>query len=244
MIKFFRRFRQKMLSKNKSSQYLLYAIGEIVLVVIGILIALSINNWNEERKTKSNAENYINKIINDLSVDTLNINASIVLSDTFETNISTYFDEFNSSDSLNIPIDSLIVNARGVTARYIKYYPVNQSFKDMESSGNGNLLTDTQRDFLIALNAKQEELGIIIDNYLETAIDEAKISLQLLGDPGNFYTKLNLKNSLERKTQGLLHIHLGINARKNMYRYIESRGKIIIKLSHEAIVLLKQNKYD
>jgi hypothetical protein len=49
MIKFFRRIRQKLLSENKFTSYLLYAIGEIVLVVFGILIALSINNWNQER---------------------------------------------------------------------------------------------------------------------------------------------------------------------------------------------------
>lgn len=55
MIKFFRRIRQRLLTENKFSKYLLYAIGEIVLVVIGILIALQINNWNEERK-RENAE--------------------------------------------------------------------------------------------------------------------------------------------------------------------------------------------
>jgi uncharacterized membrane protein YgaE (UPF0421/DUF939 family) len=49
MIKFFRKIRQRLLSENKFSKYLIYAIGEIVLVVIGILIALSINNWNQQR---------------------------------------------------------------------------------------------------------------------------------------------------------------------------------------------------
>ena len=52
MIKFFRKIRQQLLSQNRISKYLLYAVGEIVLVVIGILIALSINNWNEEKKNK------------------------------------------------------------------------------------------------------------------------------------------------------------------------------------------------
>ncbi len=52
MIKFFRKIRQGLLTENKFSKYLLYAIGEIILVVIGILIALSINNWNEDRKSK------------------------------------------------------------------------------------------------------------------------------------------------------------------------------------------------
>ena len=49
MIKFFRNIRQKLIMENKTSRYLKYAIGEIILVVIGILIALQINNWNEER---------------------------------------------------------------------------------------------------------------------------------------------------------------------------------------------------
>lgn len=50
MIKFFRKIRQRLLDQNRFSKYLVYAIGEIVLVVIGILIALQINNWNENKK--------------------------------------------------------------------------------------------------------------------------------------------------------------------------------------------------
>lgn len=49
MIKLFRKIRQKMFIKNKMSKYLFYAFGEIFLVVIGILIALQINNWNQTR---------------------------------------------------------------------------------------------------------------------------------------------------------------------------------------------------
>ena len=53
MIKFFRQIRQNLIMENKTSKYFKYAIGEIVLVVIGILIALQINNWNEARKAKA-----------------------------------------------------------------------------------------------------------------------------------------------------------------------------------------------
>ena len=49
MLRFFRSLRQRLLTENKFSKYLLYAIGEILLVVIGILIALQVNTWNEER---------------------------------------------------------------------------------------------------------------------------------------------------------------------------------------------------
>jgi hypothetical protein len=59
MIKFFRKIRQKMLTENKFSNYLLYAFGEILLVVIGILIALQINNWNEINKNKSTESEYL-----------------------------------------------------------------------------------------------------------------------------------------------------------------------------------------
>ncbi|BAO56771.1 DUF6090 family protein [Nonlabens marinus] len=53
MIKFFRNIRKNLLKEGKTTRYFKYAIGEIVLVVIGILIALSINNWNEERKARA-----------------------------------------------------------------------------------------------------------------------------------------------------------------------------------------------
>lgn len=50
MIKFFRSIRKNLLNEGKTTKYFKYAIGEIILVVIGILIALQINNWNEDRK--------------------------------------------------------------------------------------------------------------------------------------------------------------------------------------------------
>lgn len=76
MINFFRKIRQQLLSQNKVSKYLLYAIGEIVLVVIGILIALSINNWNEQQKTINKEKRYIHSIYQDLRKDLNRINIS------------------------------------------------------------------------------------------------------------------------------------------------------------------------
>lgn len=70
MIKFFRKIRQKLLTENRFSKYLIYAIGEIVLVVIGILIALQINNWNELNKEHATGLEYLKRIHSDLKKDT------------------------------------------------------------------------------------------------------------------------------------------------------------------------------
>ena len=74
MIKFFREMRKSFLSQNKVSRYLLYALGEILLVVIGILIALQVNNWNENRKSEILEIKILKRLRQDLVADTLYLN--------------------------------------------------------------------------------------------------------------------------------------------------------------------------
>jgi hypothetical protein len=69
MIKFFRKIRKQLLSENKFSKYLIYAIGEIVLVVLGILIALSLNNWNQKHENIITEIELLNSLYDDLNVD-------------------------------------------------------------------------------------------------------------------------------------------------------------------------------
>lgn len=69
MIKFFRRIRRSLINQNQMGKYFKYAVGEIVLVVVGILIALQINNWNENEKSQTLAQNYLKLIKSDLELD-------------------------------------------------------------------------------------------------------------------------------------------------------------------------------
>ena len=69
MIKFFRKIRQQLLTENKFSKYLLYAIGEIVLVVIGIMIALQLNNRNQEKQEQVALNGYLNSIAKNIESD-------------------------------------------------------------------------------------------------------------------------------------------------------------------------------
>ena len=104
MIKFFRKIRQQLLQENRFSKYLLYAIGEIVLVVIGILIALQINNWNENRKVDGEIMKILTEIRSNLISDSLNIQ------ETYSTkleDINIQYTVINKLEAGNIPYDSI-----------------------------------------------------------------------------------------------------------------------------------------
>jgi len=73
MIRFFRQIRQRLLTDNKFSKYLLYAIGEILLVVIGILIALQVNSWTEAKKLKATEMETYSSLIISLRKDSLEL---------------------------------------------------------------------------------------------------------------------------------------------------------------------------
>ncbi|MBN4070711.1 hypothetical protein JYT76_03410 [Olleya sp. AH-315-F22] len=129
MIKFFRRMRYDHMEKNKTGKYFKYAIGEIVLVVIGILIAISINNWNQGRLDKLQAIGYLKNLVEDLKSDTIQ----------FNKNIKSYkFDMANNSTPLlnddykMLDVDSIIVLING-------YWQINrtsdQTFQKIKNAG-------------------------------------------------------------------------------------------------------------
>ena len=77
MIKFFRNIRKRLLSEGKTGKYFKYAIGEIVLVVIGILIALQVNNWNEKRIKLYNEKNLIASIVDEVKASKINLSTDL-----------------------------------------------------------------------------------------------------------------------------------------------------------------------
>ena len=79
MIKLFRNIRQSLLNEGKTSKYLKYALGEIVLVVIGILIALQLNTWKEANTERLLEKGYIVSLIEDIKKDSQNFDIAIKL---------------------------------------------------------------------------------------------------------------------------------------------------------------------
>lgn len=74
MLRFFRTIRQRLLTENRFSKYLLYALGEIVLVMIGILLALQVNAWNEGRKDRRYERKMLGELLEDMKLDTAILN--------------------------------------------------------------------------------------------------------------------------------------------------------------------------
>ena len=67
MIKFFRKIRKQLMTENRVGKYILYAIGEIVLVMIGILLALQVNNWNGDRKVHQKELSFLTQLKEEIS---------------------------------------------------------------------------------------------------------------------------------------------------------------------------------
>jgi hypothetical protein len=77
MFKFFRSFRQSLLIEGKTGRYIKYAIGEVILVVIGILLALQINTWNEDRKNHQRELKLLNELKTNLQINIRNLDTDI-----------------------------------------------------------------------------------------------------------------------------------------------------------------------
>ncbi len=155
MIKFFRKIRQNLLLENKTGKYFKYAIGEIVLVVFGIIIALQINNWNEERKKQNLKNEYLISLENDYKKDTLQLNQRINQNKKRLELLDQSFDEIeNTTFTRPEEIISILKNKYGNGPRVINTYNTN-SFNLLISSGHIDLLDKQIRESIMELNRLQ-----------------------------------------------------------------------------------------
>lgn len=144
MIKFFRKIRQRLLSENKFSKYLIYAIGEIFLVMIGILLALQVNNWNENRLNKNTEKNYLLGIVANLDKDIEELKRRISR-DTLQLQAQTTILKSFRAEKIKIDTPKLVTAIRRFQA-ITSFSGNNIVFEDMKSSGKINLIaSDTLR---------------------------------------------------------------------------------------------------
>jgi hypothetical protein len=109
MIKFFRKIRQNLLNEGKTSRYFKYAIGEIILVVIGILIALQINTWNIERNNSLQERKILKQLLVEYNENLKEINNKIFLRDGMIASIDKLFYHMDNGYNLE-QLDSIQAN--------------------------------------------------------------------------------------------------------------------------------------
>jgi hypothetical protein len=133
MIKFFRHIRKQLLTENKFNKYLLYAIGEIVLVVIGILIALQINNWNEQQKLNKEEASFLQRMRQDLVKDTLYFTAQINEGETTIQNTRKFIQEIykiqNTQEEFSAVLDLFVARTEELVVNNTAYQELNNAGK-------------------------------------------------------------------------------------------------------------------
>ncbi|TFV95649.1 hypothetical protein E4S40_05355 [Algoriphagus kandeliae] len=155
MIKFFRKIRQDLLSEGKTRKYLKYAIGEIVLVVIGILIALQINNWNENRKIDAKRQIYYRQLLVDLETDKDYCKNRIL---DFEAILKKYADYENEFQKGALNLKTSLENINDLEIGGIHLFFKTNTIKTLISTGEINLFSQNINNSLSNYLDFQNEL--------------------------------------------------------------------------------------
>lgn len=225
MLHLFKKIRQKLLVEKRLSNYIFYAIGEVFLVVIGILLAIQFSNWNEKRNEVQKEIWYLDNIANDMfyQKETLldlknSFEKTLLLSQTI---LKDYYknNTFENVDSLSFKLNQLMST--------YKYPNIDNTYEELISSGkvslieNYDLLTDIidfylntdEVDFMFSTNEEQvfyEEVYSVLIKYSEVDIskfiesndiNKSDIEIQnyILSELKKPRVKLELTNAIKNK---------------------------------------------
>jgi len=169
MINFFRKKRKTLADENQGIKYARYAIGEIVLVVIGILIALQINNWNEERKIKKELGQFHLSLISELNKDVSSITKELNQLNDDIKKLDNYFQRM-SSESVNKDTLVKIFNTEFIPIVYGSIKFNNNTVNTLKASGNFSKLEKwLQDDIVNILEMKENYFSLRSDivNYVD-----------------------------------------------------------------------------
>ena len=254
MIKFFRKVRQKLLSENppdqasragKFSKYLIYAIGEIVLVVLGILIALQVNDWNEARK-ESLAENDILRVLLEDLKSAENFSQEYILSEQHYLNI---IEDILHNDSIKVVLKDNFKTIQYFNKAFWDFeiqVPVINTYSDLKNAGKIAIIKNHSiRNRLSVLDANVNNLERLIQDRMnvhqiridEICVDEVNFLQLLKYKIPNYNISTGSKDDYEEilskpKVRNLMGIKAvltdeAIGYRKNLHNEIKSIVKLI-----------------
>ena len=238
MIKFFRQIRYKLMNENKTSRYFKYAIGEIVLVVIGILIALQINNWNENKKDRVFELKMLKEIRNEIIHDTAYFNM-----------IKSRAQELNEGatgliqylDVPNPPLDSIIKYRSKILGFQFIYRK--GAYEALKTTGIDKISNDSLRlkltnyyDFILP------RTSILLDNRIEFMYNwnshmKEIAELQIVKDSTGFRTLEYNPKSIYKNTKAaeILKDYYEVGSRgvRRINNVIENSEDVLQRLNSE-----------
>lgn len=230
MFRIFTKIRKDMLKQNNFTKYLLYAIGEIVLVVIGILIALNINNWNGERKESKLELEILVGLSENVSNNTNMIKAMIRTDSMITVRNRVLLEVLQDPDAEYH--DSLEVHFGGIN-RYDVFFPQRIAYETLRSKGFQIIKNDSIRNMIIEL---------FDETYLlNTHITELKKDIHINSNPV-LTKRLFTLESIGRKTP------VDFSALKNDTEFINTLAHITAEnenfLTYSQIILERNIKVE
>ncbi len=185
MLKFFRRIRLKLLDEGSLKKYLIYAIGEILLVVIGILIALQINNWNEQRKENVIELQYLERLVIDLANDSSYYADRIAEAELSIENLNKYIHEAyqfqESIKEIKQLFSHLFINTDHLTTQ-------NSTYLELTSSGKLNIFkNESLKTSIIYYYRLNEERATEIEEFNLVSTEFLIESYQVVRNLGKFF---------------------------------------------------------
>ena len=218
MIKFFRQIRQNLLMENKTGKYLKYALGEILLVVIGILIALQLNTWNSERIQNKEIRSTYERVLEEINItqgqaqQKIKYFESIILQ---RNKRSLYLLQLKNNDS----IKQIYKTIKGLSNVIIVNYDMpatseflnDRNISDIKNTDLKSLFLKLKRSLQFAAvvdNYANNQLNTIIEpyimknlNYAQLAENRDMVAINTTNDFSFFFDNLELENLINLKIE-------------------------------------------
>ncbi|MGM5471326.1 DUF6090 family protein [Flavobacteriaceae bacterium LMO-SS05] len=235
------------MEKNKTGKYLKYAIGEIILVVIGILIALQVNNWNQSQKNRELSKLYVENFIKSVESDIVFLNDRIKINEKQIQNIASIINTLSTQKNLS---ESELTSffEQNYSLGFESYFiPELRTFRQFESNNGGVLienkkLTDKLYEYYL-LNERNEKNGEIstqlyqhnyvtknlikhlttgdfLEKKIGSSLNRPKLDLETLRQDSDYIGTLLLKNQM---TESQNERYQGIKEKaENLLQLLES----------------------
>jgi len=244
MTSFFRRIRRKLANDNQLLKYSKYAIGEIFLVVIGILIALTINNWNGERKSNIKKRNYVQKLISDLKKDTIALNSFISWVHQENIKMQQLSDLIDSPDTV-FTLDSIINITTRINFLNSGLSAFNdETYQTLIATGDIGLISESQVEQLMILNKLHVGHIQMSESNSEFILGSLKDYLDDFGYLGNpkknsVYYKTLKRNFDEYEFLKKLRNYMGYKI--FIYDLMSSSARDVLEQTTETLSLIKES---